>query len=101
MFWIATLGGTALHSDLNNGTKIAEAVDKDVTSALFATLEHLPFTNLLSVLSIILVATFLITSGDSATYILASMTTKRSLLHAYIVKVNWGVLMTAIAQMIL
>src|SRR5699024_624318 len=53
MFWIATLGGTALHSDLNNGTKIAEAVDKDVTSALFATLEHLPFTNLLSVLSII------------------------------------------------
>lgn len=101
MFWIATLGGTALHSDLNNGTKIAEAVDKDVTSALFATLEHLPFTNLLSVLSIILVATFLITSGDSATYILASMTTKGSLMPPLIVKVIWGVLMAAIAGILL
>ena len=46
--WIATLGGTALYSDLNNGTKIAEAVDADVTSAIFETLQHLPFTGVIS-----------------------------------------------------
>src|SRR5699024_6787138 len=28
--WIAVFGGTALYSDLNNGTQIAEAVNADV-----------------------------------------------------------------------
>lgn len=101
MFWVATLGGTALHSDLKNGTNIAEAVDKDVTSALFATMEHLPFTALLSVLAIVLVATFLITSADSATYILSSMTTNGSLVPPLIVKIVWGILMAAIAGVLL
>ena len=101
MIWIATLGGTALYSDLNNGTNIAQLVDEDITSALFVTLEQLPFTTLLSILSIILVATFLITSADSATYILASMTTKGSLFPPLIVKVVWGALMGAIAGVLL
>ncbi|MGN7388389.1 BCCT family transporter [Sporosarcina sp. SAFN-015] len=99
--WIATLGGTALYSDLNNGTKIAEAVDADVTSAIFETLNHLPFTGVVSFLSIVLIFTFLITSADSATYILASMTTKGSLLPPLIVKMIWGFLMSAIAAVLL
>lgn len=101
MMWIATLGGTALHSDLNKGTQIAEAVDKDVTSALFVTLEGLPFSFLLSLLSIVLVITFLVTSADSATYILASMTTKGNLFPPLIVKTVWGVLIAAIAAVLL
>src|SRR5699024_10412930 len=74
---------------------------EDITSALFVTLEQLPFTTLLSILSIILVATFLITSADSATYILASMTTKGSLFPPLIVKVVWGALMGALAGVLL
>src|SRR5699024_11325967 len=80
---------------------IAQLVDEDITSALFVTLEQLPFTTLLSVLSIILVATFLVTSADSATYILASMTTKGSLLPPLIVKIVWGALMGAIVGVLL
>ena len=52
--WIATLGGTALHSDLNNGTKIAEAVDdgchlcniRDVPAYAFHR-THVSFGNLI------------------------------------------------------
>ena len=99
--WVATLGGTALYSDLNNGTKIAEAVDADVTSAIFATFEHMPFSGLLSALSILLIFTFLVTSADSATYILASMTTKGSLYPPLVVKMVWGVLMSAISVVLL
>ncbi|WP_153731130.1 BCCT family transporter [Sporosarcina obsidiansis] len=99
--WIATLGGTALYSDLRNGTQIAEAVDNDVTSAIFATLQHLPFTNVVSFLAIVLIFTFLITSADSATYILASMTTKGSLFPPMTVKLIWGFLMSAIAAVLL
>ncbi|QTD41342.1 BCCT family transporter [Sporosarcina sp. Te-1] len=99
--WIATLGGTALYNDLNNGTHIAEAVDAEVTSAVFETFKHMPFTGLLSVLAIILIFTFLVTSADSATYILASMTTKGNLFPPLIVKVVWGFLMSAIAAVLL
>ncbi|MBN8194029.1 BCCT family transporter [Bacillus sp. NTK074B] len=101
LMWIAVFGGTALHLDLFNGTSIAEGVNKDVTSALFSTYGELPFTMVMSVLSILLIFTFLITSADSATYILSSMTTEGSLNPPMIVKIVWGVLIAAIAAVLL
>ncbi|WP_156288469.1 BCCT family transporter [Oceanobacillus salinisoli] len=99
--WIATFGGTALYSDLFNGTEIAQAVNADVTVALFETFEVLPLTTILSLLSILLIFTFLVTSADSATYILGSMTSKGSLNPSLMVKVIWGILITAIAVVLL
>ncbi|WP_026045703.1 BCCT family transporter [Paenisporosarcina sp. TG-14] len=99
--WIAVFGGTALWNDLNKQTGIAEAVNADLTSALFQTYMHLPLTTILSVLSIILIFTFLVTSADSATYILASMTTNGSLLPPIFAKLVWGFLMSAIAGVLL
>ncbi|MBR7553888.1 BCCT family transporter [Allobacillus sp. GCM10007491] len=101
LFWFATFGGTALHSDLKNGTNIAEAVNADVTVALFEMLQILPLPTLSSLLAILLVATFLITSADSAAYILGSMTTKGSLTPPMRVKMIWGVLLAAIAGVLL
>jgi len=99
--WIATLGGTALYNDLNKGTDIAGAVNNDITSAIFETFQHVPLTSVVSTLSIILILSFLVTSADSATYILASMTTKGSLFPPLIVKMTWGFLMSAIAAVLL
>lgn len=99
--WIAVFGGTALWYDLNKQTGIAEAVNLDLTSALFQTYLHLPLTTVLSVLSIILIFTFLVTSADSATYILASMTTNGSLTPPKFAKLVWGFLMAAIAGVLL
>lgn len=99
--WIAAFGGTALHNDLNNGTAIAEAVDNSLEVALFETFSHLPFTPVLSILALFLIFTFLVTSADSATYILGSMTSKGSLNPSLFVKIVWGVLITAIAVVLL
>ncbi|SET35430.1 choline/carnitine/betaine transport [Oceanobacillus limi] len=99
--WIAAFGGTALYSDLNNGTTIAEAVNADVAVALFETFGNLPLSNVMSLLAILLIFTFLVTSADSATYILGSMTSKGSLNPALYVKMIWGVLITAIAVVLL
>lgn len=100
-FWIATFGGTTLHSDLTMGTQIASAVNADLTSALFQTFGYLPFTSLASILSILLILTFLVTSADSATYILASMTSFGTLHPTQFAKIVWGVLMSAIAGVLL
>ncbi|MFC4558706.1 BCCT family transporter [Virgibacillus kekensis] len=99
--WIAAFGGTAIHSDLFNGTQIAEAVDVNAAVALFETYNFLPGTTILSLLSIFLIFTFLVTSADSATYILGSMTSKGSLNPQLFTKIVWGVLITAIAVVLL
>ena len=99
--WIAAFGGTALHEDLRNAAGIAAIVDADVALALFAMYEHLPMTGLLSILSILLIFTFLVTSADSATYILANMTSGGRLDPPMYAKLIWGVLMSAIAAVLL
>lgn len=99
--WIATFGGTAIWFDLHESTGIAAAVNQDVTSALFQLFGQLPFSTVMSILSILLILTFLVTSADSATYILSSMTTKGSLNPPMTAKVVWGTLMAAIAGVLL
>ncbi len=99
--WIAIFGGTALHLDLLQGTDIAGLVNKDVTTALFVTYEQLPFSFLFSLLSILLIFTFLITSADSATFVLGIMTTDGDLNPGRFVKFIWGVLMAAIAAVLI
>lgn len=101
LLWIAVFGGTALHFDLFGGTQIAQAVDKDVTSALFTTFAELPFTFILSIISILLIFTFLITSADSATYILGTMTSGGILNPPLFLRVIWGTLVAAIAAVLL
>lgn len=100
-FWIATFGGTALYKDLNENAGIAEAVNNDITVALFNVFETLPLSFLTSALSILLIFTFLITSADSATYILGSMTTGGSMNPPVFQKLVWGVLISAIAGVLL
>ncbi|MCM3781774.1 BCCT family transporter [Neobacillus mesonae] len=99
--WIATFGGTAIWFDLHQSTGIATAVHEDVTSALFQLFGQLPFSTVMSVLSIVLILTFLVTSADSATYILSSMTTAGSLNPPMVAKIVWGTLMSAIAGVLL
>ncbi|MFD1849453.1 BCCT family transporter [Oceanobacillus bengalensis] len=99
--WIAVFGGTSLFSDLNNGTQIAEAVNGDIAVALFETFGTLPLSTITSLLAILLIFTFLVTSADSATYILGSMTSKGSINPAMITKIIWGVLITAISVVLL
>ncbi|MFC4601364.1 BCCT family transporter [Cohnella hongkongensis] len=100
-FWIAAFGGTALWNDANRNAGIADAVQADVSSALFKTFEQMPFTMVVSILSILLILTFLVTSADSATYIMSSMTSKGSPNPPRVPKLVWGVLMSAIAGVLL
>ncbi|MGE7603134.1 BCCT family transporter [Peribacillus sp. NPDC097675] len=101
LVWIAIFGGTALHMDLFEGTEIAAAVNDDITSALFTMLQGLPISGVVTVFVLILILTFLVTSVDSAVFILSSMSTNGSLNPPIFVRVIWGVLMGAIALVLL
>ncbi len=99
--WIAIFGGMALHSDLQFESGIAAVVNDDVALALFATFEHLPWSTAMSIFSIALIFLFLVTSADSATYILASMSSGGNLNPSLAGKIFWGTLMAGIAGVLL
>ncbi|WP_168122581.1 BCCT family transporter [Paenibacillus sp. HB172176] len=101
VIWMAVFGGSALKLDLKSGEHIADSVQNDVSSALFVTLQHFPMTEIMSALSILLIITFLVTSADSATFVLGMMTTNGSLEPPFYIKIVWGTLMAAIAAVLL
>ncbi|WP_231634303.1 BCCT family transporter [Salinicoccus sp. YB14-2] len=91
--WIAALGGTAMYSDLFNGTSIGEIVLDDQTAALFTMFDTLPMSQITSALAILLIFTFLVTSADSATFIVAGMTSGSTENPALRLKILWGILL--------
>ncbi|WP_249650564.1 BCCT family transporter, partial [Lysinibacillus sp. D4A3_S15] len=100
-FWIAVFGGTALWFDLHQEAQIAQTVHNDVTVALFQMLEQLPLSTIASFIGILLIIIFLITSAESATFIMANMTTKGSLNPTVLSKLVWGILMASISGVLL
>ncbi len=69
------LGGTAIHIDLFANGAIGEMVKNSMEGALFETLRHLPLYGLLVAFTNILIASFFITSADSATFVISRFST--------------------------
>ncbi|MBB3141329.1 BCCT family transporter [Halomonas organivorans] len=95
--WLGVFGGTAIHMELaNDGLGLAAATQDNITVALFKMFDLMPFSGLLSVMAMVLIFIFLVTSADSATYIIAQMTDNGSINPPLFKRVLWGVLMAAI-----
>ena len=99
--WMAIFGGTGLYMDLFQGTAISEAVSQDVTTAIFVLLKEFPLYTLLSVIMLVLIVIFLVTSADSAVFVLGMMTSDGDLNPSNMVKVIWGVLMAGITAVLI
>ncbi|MFC2993360.1 MULTISPECIES: BCCT family transporter [Halomonas] len=71
--WIGVFGGTALYHELFGMGGIVEAVDRDVATALFATVEAMGLGmagQVLSLALLVLIATYLITSANAGTLVI-------------------------------
>ena len=80
VFWMAVFGGAAIDQVIRMGQEsgVYENViaNYDASIAMFAMLEELPFTNILSTLGIILVLVFFITSSDSGSLVIDTITAR-------------------------
>lgn len=94
--WIAVFGTTALDLQLNGGADLAGAVSDDVATGLFLMYQELPFTEVLSGVTMVILFVFLVTSADSASYIVSQMTDQGSLNPPLYKRLTWGVLISAI-----
>ena len=99
--WFATFGGAALHGIMFEHLPLVEIVKQDSSLALFALLQHLPWSTLTSLIAIILVSVFFVTSADSATFVLGMMTSNGNPAPSARIKLAWGVLTALIAAVLL
>jgi glycine betaine transporter len=101
--WFSILGGTALNFELTMPVSpgIAEAALADPTAAVFKLFDFLPLGSLLSLVTMVIICIFFITSADSATYIIGVMSSNGNLNPSNRAKVGWGVLCSTIAAMLL
>ncbi|AOT69483.1 glycine betaine uptake BCCT transporter [Geosporobacter ferrireducens] len=90
--WFAILGGSAMHIEMFGTGGITEAAHTELTSAIFTMFTHFPMTGLLSVLTMIIVAIFFVTSADSSTYVISMMTSSGNLNPSSGLRVFWGII---------
>lgn len=95
--WFSVFGGAALHLQIMQGVPLADAVNADVSTALFAMFHALPWGAVMSGVATVLVLVFFVTSGDSATLVLGMMSTGGQENPSARVKVVWGLLISGIA----
>lgn len=91
IIWFAVFGGVGLAEDAASGGAVATAVKQDAAVALFQLFERLPGATILGGLSLVLVFVFLVTSVDSATYVLGMLTSKGVPDPPTVRKLAWGV----------
>ncbi|HAE63124.1 MAG TPA: glycine/betaine ABC transporter [Eubacteriaceae bacterium] len=100
-FWMSVFGGSAIFLQTNDIGDIASAVSTDVSIALFAMLEYLPWTQLLSVVGIILVTVFFVTSSDSGSLVVDHLTSGGKLDSPVPQRVFWAVMEGVVAATLL
>ncbi|MFF5443906.1 BCCT family transporter [Streptomyces sp. NPDC012888] len=99
--WFCVMGGTAIRLDSTGAADLAAAVADGAEASLFAMLDALPLGTVTSYLAMILVMTYFVTSADSASLVMGSLTSRGSLHPPTWLVVTWGVLMAAVAAVLL
>lgn len=101
--WFSIFGGTGIHIEMFGEGGIWEAMNfgENTEIALFATLEHLPLSTIATIISIVLIGSFFITSADSATFVIGMQTTNGMLNPPLRVKIIWGLVQAAAAAVLL
>lgn len=72
--WFSVFGGSALYQELIGNHSITEAVNNNVATAIFYLLEQYPLTTFASGLTVLLIASFFVTSSDSGSFVVDTLT---------------------------
>lgn len=99
--WFSVFGGTALSMEIFQGARLVDVAAKDSSLALFEMLNRLPLMTVTSVVATLLVVIFFVTSGDSATLVLATMSQNGNPAPSNRSKILWGALVSGIAVALL
>lgn len=105
-FWLTALGGSAILLDMQEGLvgnthSIAKSIVADESIALFVFLENFPYSGVGSIIGILLVTSFFVTSSDSGSLVIDSITAGGKLDAPVGQRIFWATTEGAVAAVLL
>ena len=97
--WFGVLGGSALHTELTAPGSVAVDGIVDTNSSIFSMLSTLPLADILSVLVIISLSVFFLTSADAGVQVVSVMSSYGKENSGKSIKILWGVILTLLSIM--
>ncbi len=99
--WISVFGGSAIYQELMGNSQISEAVNENVATAIYHLLEQYPLPFISSILTVLLVASFFVTSSDSGSMVVDTLTSGGKLDAPVGQKIFWASMEGVIAIILL
>lgn len=99
--WFSGFGGTALFQQMFGHVDLLPVLERGYQFVLFSVFDNLPLSMLLSWCAIILLGSFFVTSADSATLVLSSMSSESPDDPPLARRMIWGVMQAMIAVALL
>lgn len=96
--WFSVFGTLSTHAYM---TGAHELETLKIEELLFGTFNHYPISTILSIIAIVLIFSFFITSADSATFVLGMLSENGNLHPHNKTKIIWGTLLSGIAIVLL
>lgn len=93
--WFVIFGGTAIHMDMN-GLGLSDP-GNSAQSILFSVLGNLPFSTITPIIAMLSILIFFVTSADSASIVMSSLTQKGMPEPSASITITWGVLLSLTA----
>jgi choline/glycine/proline betaine transport protein len=101
LVWMSVFGGTAIFQEMNGISDLAGTIAVDESLALFALVENLPLSSILSFVGMILVIVFFVTSSDSGSLVVDHLTSGGKLDSPVPQRIMWAVMEGVIAATLL
>ena len=102
LIWMTAFGNTAIDMIMNQGMAgLGQAVETDVPVALFKFLEYFPFSNILSMIAIVMVVIFFVTSSDSSAMVVDMLASGGNSKTPIWQRVFWSSLIGVVAMVLL
>ena len=100
-FWFSVFGTSALELEMEGVVSVGKAIEADLSTALFVMLEEYPLSILTSVLGIVLVTSFFVTSSDSGSLVVDMLTSGGELDAPVGQRIFWAITEGAVAAALL
>ena len=103
--WMGIFGNSAMYLLVNDISDIAGAVSNNASTALFVLYDSMNFSFVLSLISLILIVTFFVTSSDSGALVASMLSSKKGAEingdSPLVSRITWAILLGVVAAVLL
>ena len=103
--WMGIFGNAAIHQVINETSNLGEIVSNNFPVALFSLYDAYPLSKILSIITLILIVTFFVTSSDSGSLVASMLSSKKQFNinddSPIFTRATWAILLGVLAAVLL